>query len=146
MEKVTENSSFMYTIWLVLALICMGYYIVCATYAGVGSSFIFIWLLGAVFFGLVFAVRVLEIKGIIHVAKVLRICFIVIMATGASLFIFIEALIIKGMMAKPKDNCDYIIVLGCQIIHSSQHRRVRKTDAPVPDSPPSLQSLSHLPG
>ena len=102
MEKVTENSSFMYTIWLVLALICMGYYIVCATYAGVGSSFIFIWLLGAVFFGLVFAVRVLEIKGIIHVAKVLRICFI-------------EALIIKGMMAKPKDNCDYIIVLGCQI-------------------------------
>ena len=116
MEKVTENSSsFMYTIWLVLALICLGYYIVCATYAGVGSSFIFIWLMGAVFFGLVFAVRVLEIKGIIHVAKVLRICFIVIMATGASLFIFIEALIIKGMMAKPKDNCDYIIVLGCQI-------------------------------
>ena len=102
MEKVTENSSFMYTIWLVLALICLGYYIVCATYAGVGSSFIFIWLLGAVFFGLVFVVRVLEIKGIIHVAKVLRICFI-------------EALIIKGMMAKPKDNCDYIIVLGCQI-------------------------------
>ena len=96
MEKVTENSSFMYTIWLVLALICLGYYIVCATYAGVGSSFIFIWLLGAVFFGLVFVVRV-------------------IMATGASLFIFIEALIIKGMMAKPKDNCDYIIVLGCQI-------------------------------
>ena len=34
MEKVTENSSFMYTIWLVLALICLGYYIVCATYAG----------------------------------------------------------------------------------------------------------------
>lgn len=30
-------------------------------------------------------------------------------------FYFIEALIIKGMMAKPKDNCDYIIVLGCQI-------------------------------
>ena len=124
MEKVTENSSsFMYTIWLVLALICLGYYIVCATYAGIGSSFIFIWLMGAVFFGLVFAVRVLEIKGIIHVAKVFRICFIVIMAAGGSPFffsegtiiIFTEALIIKGMMEKPKDNCDYIIVLGCQI-------------------------------
>lgn len=63
---------------------------------------IFIWLVGAVFFGLVFAVRVLEIKGIIHVAKVLRICFIVIMAAGASLFIFTEALIIKGMMEKPR--------------------------------------------
>lgn len=115
MKNVTENSSFMYTIWLVLALICLGYYIVCATYAGIGSSFIFIWMMGAVFFGLIFAVRVLEIKGIIHVAKVLRICFIVIMAAGVSLFIFIEALIIKGMTAKPQDNCDYIIVLGCQI-------------------------------
>lgn len=115
MKNVTENSSFMYTIWLVLALICLGYYIVCATYAGIGSSFIFIWMMGAVFFGLIFAVRVLEIKGIIHVAKALRICFIVIMAAGVSLFIFIEALIIKGMTAKPQDNCDYIIVLGCQI-------------------------------
>ena len=73
MKNVTENSSFMYTIWLVLALICLGYYIVCATYAGIGSSFIFIWMMGAVFFGLIFAVRVLEIKGIIHVAKALRI-------------------------------------------------------------------------
>ncbi|MFQ7395752.1 MAG: YdcF family protein [Lachnospira eligens] len=138
MEKVTENSSFMYTIWLVLALICMGYYIVCATYAGVGSSFIFIWLMGAVFFGLIFAVRVLEIKGIIHVAKVLRICFIVIMATGASLFIFIEALIIKGMMAKPKDNCDYIIVLGCQIrgdhITRSQEQLMLQFYALIPDT------------
>lgn len=81
-----------------------------------GRFIIYIYMAaGCCLFGLVFAVRVLEIKGIIHVAKVLRICFIVIMATGASLFIFIEALIIKGMMAKPKDNCDYIIVLGCQI-------------------------------
>lgn len=81
-----------------------------------GRFIIYIYMAaGCCLFGLVFAVRVLEIKGIIHVAKVLRICFIVIMSTGAFLFIFIEALIIKGMMAKPKDNCDYIIVLGCQI-------------------------------
>lgn len=115
MKNVTENKRFMHIIWLVMALICLGYYIRCATYAGIGSSFIFIWLIGAVFFGLVFAVRVLEIKGIIHVAKVLRICFVVIMAAGVSAFIFIEALIIKGMTTKPQDNCDYIIVLGCQI-------------------------------
>lgn len=105
----------MYVTWLALAFICLGYYIVCATYAGIGSSFIFIWLIGAVFFGLIFAVRILEIKGIIHIARTLRICFIVIMAAGVSLFIFLEALIIRGMMTKPQDNCNYIIVLGCQI-------------------------------
>ncbi len=115
MKNVTENKRFMHIIWFVMALICLGYYIRCATYAGIGSSFIFIWLIGTVFFGLVFAVRILEIKGIIHVAKVLRICFIVIMAAGVSVFIFIETLIIKGMTTKPQDNCDYIIVLGCQI-------------------------------
>ena len=105
----------MYIIWLVLALICLGYYIRCATYAGIGSSFIFIWLIGTVFFGIIFIVRLLEVKGIIHVAKALRICFIIVMAAGLSLFIFVEAVIINGMTAKPQDNCDYILVLGCQI-------------------------------
>ena len=37
------------------------------------------------------------------------------MALGVSLFVFVEAIVIKGMMTKPQDNCDYIIVLGCQI-------------------------------
>ena len=110
-----EKKIFMNVIWLVLALICLGYYIMCASYAGIGSSFIFIWLMGAVFFGLVFTVRLLEIKGIIYVAKALKICFIAVMALGVSLFVFVEAIIIKGMMTKPQDNCDYIIVLGCQI-------------------------------
>lgn len=110
-----EKKIFMNVIWLVLALICLGYYIMCASYAGIGSSFIFIWLMGAVFFGLVFAVRLLEIKGIIYVAKALKICFIAVMALGVSLFVFVEAIVIKGMMTKPQDNCDYIIVLGCQI-------------------------------
>ena len=54
-----------------------------------GRFIIYIYMAaGAVFFGLVFAVRVLEIKGIIHVAKVLRICFIVIMAM-VRLFLFL---------------------------------------------------------
>ena len=110
-----EKKIFMNVIWLVLALICLGYYIMCASYAGIGSSFIFIWLMGAVFFGLVFTVRLLEIKGIIYVAKALKICFIAVMALGVSLFVFVEAIVIKGMMTKPQDNCDYIIVLGCQI-------------------------------
>ena len=110
-----EKKIFMNVICLVLALICLGYYIMCASYAGIGSSFIFIWLIGAVFFGLVFTVRLLEIKGIIYVAKALKICFIAVMALGVSLFVFVEAIVIKGMMTKPQDNCDYIIVLGCQI-------------------------------
>lgn len=68
-----------------------------------GGFIIYIYMAdGCCLFGLIFAVRVLEIKGIIHVAKVLRICFIVIMAAGVSLFIFIEVLIIKGMTAKPR--------------------------------------------
>ncbi|MDO5338879.1 MAG: YdcF family protein [Eubacteriales bacterium] len=110
-----EKKIFMNVIWLVLALICLGYYIKCASYAGIGSSFIFIWLIGTVFFGLIFTVKLLELKGIIHVANLFRICFIVIMAAGISLFVFVEAIIIKGMTAKPRNNCDYIIVLGCQI-------------------------------
>lgn len=102
-------------IWFVLAVLCLAYYVVCATYAGVGSSFIFIWLMGAVFFGIVSGVRVLEIKGIITVALWIKRCFAIVMVIGISLFIVIEAVIIKGMTERPEAGCDYIIVLGCQI-------------------------------
>ena len=49
MEKVTENSSFMYTIWFSCTYMPGILYSVQQPRAGVGSSFIFIWLMGAVF-------------------------------------------------------------------------------------------------
>lgn len=35
---------------IILAAVCLAYYIRCAAYAGMGSSFIWIWLAGTAFF------------------------------------------------------------------------------------------------
>lgn len=105
----------MYIIWLVLALCCLGYYLTCALYAGFGSSFIFIWLIGAVFFGAVFGIRAAAVKGLITVPVWIVRTFVVCMTAGVLLFAVLEGLIIAGMTAKPAPDCEYVIVLGCQI-------------------------------
>lgn len=105
----------MYFIWFILSILCLSYYIVCALYAGIHSSFIFIWLFGAIFFGAIFALRWAEVKKIIVLPHFLVCIFYVFITISFAIFILIEAMIIKNMSSKPDDDCKYIIVLGCQI-------------------------------
>lgn len=105
----------MYYIWLVLAVFCLGYYLVCASYAGVGSSFIFIWLIGTALFAEIFIVRLAEVKNVITVNRVMKYIFTILFSAGVLIFLIIEGLIVVNMRMQPKDNCKYIIVLGCQI-------------------------------
>jgi len=105
----------MYFIWLVLAFICLLYYILCASYAGLHSSFIFIWLIGTAFFSLLFAARWAAVKKIFSFPHWLVYTFYVLVILTAALFIAIEAMIIKNMNSKPDDDCKYLLVLGCQI-------------------------------
>ena len=65
----------MYFLWLAAALICFAYYILCASYAGIGSSFIFIWLIGGIFFSVVFGVRFAHVRGIISVSHKISTAF-----------------------------------------------------------------------
>lgn len=109
------NKKFMCYIWLILAIVCLGYYIVCVSYAGIGSSFIFIWMLGACFFALIFLVTLLDMKNIIMIPAIIKKTFFVIFGMGVILFITLETLITISMKQTPPDGCDYIIVLGCQI-------------------------------
>lgn len=105
----------MYFIWLILSLLCLLYYTVCALYAGIHSSFIFIWLFGSLFFGVVFALRWAEVKKIIMFPHFLIYIIYIFIAICFTIFVVIEAMIIKNMNSKPDDDCKYMIVLGCQI-------------------------------
>ncbi len=105
----------MYFIWLVLSILCLSYYVVCAVYAGINSSFIFIWLFGSLFFGALFALRWAEVKKIIAFPHFLIYIIYGFIAVCFTIFVVIEAMIIKDMNSKPDDDCKYMIVLGCQI-------------------------------
>lgn len=112
--------------WLVLAIVCLIYYIVCASYAGIGSSFIFIWLMGASFFALIFLALLLEKMDIITIKRAVKIGFVIFMIVGITVFVLIEAFIISGMYKRPKKECDYILVLGCQIRGDRITKSLRK--------------------
>lgn len=105
----------MYYIWLILAVFCFVYYMMCATYVGPGAPFVFVWLIGTLFFVAVFVVRLLEVKYGLVIAGSLRKAFIIMMSVGMLVFISVECLIISGMNSKSEEECRYMIVLGCQV-------------------------------
>ena len=105
----------MYFIWLILSLLCLSYYVVCALYAGIHSSFIFIWLFWKYFFGVLFVLRWAEVKKIILFPHFFIYGIYIFIAICFTIFVMIEAMIIKNMNSKPDDDCKYMIVLGCQI-------------------------------
>ena len=121
----------MHFIWLILAFICIIYYGICATYAGAGSSFIFVWLIFAAFFAIIFEIRWMTIKGIMNVPVAVTRLIIGMIAAGGIFFAAIEGLIISDMVKEPDNNCEYIIVLGCQVrgtrITKSLRKRLDKT-------------------
>jgi len=105
----------MYFIWLILSLLCLIYYVVCVNYAGFSAAFVFMWLVAAVAFMVIFiAFRIIKMNNIV-VPSLIKIMFFGVVITGVVIFILLEGLIISNMTIAPKAGCDYIIVLGAQI-------------------------------
>ncbi|MGN0317705.1 MAG: YdcF family protein [Lachnospira sp.] len=136
----------MHNIWLAASIICLLYYIICALYAGTGSSFIFIWMIGAVFFAFVYGVRIAEIKNYFVINPIIKYIFTAIIILGLSVFIILEALIINGMSKKCPEKCDYMIVLGCKIrgdhITKSLRRRLEAACEYANDNPETIIIVS----
>ena len=111
---------------LLMAVLCLAYYIRCATYAGVKSSFIWIWLIGTAGFVLLYVFGLLDAKNIYVFPPVVKYIACALIGTGFMLFIILEMCIILSMKQKPGNNCRYIIVLGCQIRGDRVTKSLRK--------------------
>jgi uncharacterized SAM-binding protein YcdF (DUF218 family) len=112
--------------FLILALFCLIYYIVCALYAGISSSFIFIWLIGAALFGGIFALLYMQARNIFALPVMLKRILCGILTALFVLFFALEIMVVSGMGNKPAADCEYMIVLGCQIRGSRITRSLRK--------------------
>lgn len=100
---------------IVLAVLCLIYYTICASYAGIKSSFIWIWLVGSAGFLTLYVFGLLEARNIYVLPAVVKYTTGAVTGAVVMLFIVLEICIITSMNQKPQSNCDYIIVLGCQI-------------------------------
>ena len=75
-----------------------------------------------------------------------RITFISILAIAVAFFVAVEAVIVSGMVHKPSDNLDYIIVLGAQvrgtIITKSLRKRLEAAQEYLEKNPDTIAVVS----
>lgn len=110
------------------AVVSFLYYIIIVSYAGLGTAFSAIWIAITVFLG-IWGKTVDQLhRGNLILPKRIKIIFILLVLAGFSVFLFIEAILIKSSAAAPKKNADYLIALGAKVNgdHPSKtlHRRI----------------------
>ena len=133
-------------IFAVLSVLCVLYYIIMISYAGIGTSFAPAWLVAFVFFALIAVFQFLDCRKIIMVLPWIRrlVWIVVILCFG--LFLTLEGMIISGMTGKPEKNLDYIIVLGAQVRgdvpSKSLYRRIEVAAQYLKDNPETVAIVS----
>ncbi len=106
-------------IYVIAAIFSILYYFTCVAYAGFKLSFVWIWLL---LFGFSIVRIVLLVDEIGHrengsklkfrIPVWFKVIYRILFVTVAALFIFVEVNVIVYMNMAPKENLDYVIVLG----------------------------------
>lgn len=107
-------------IFLFISIILIVYYFVCISYAGIHTSFAFMWILISLVFLFIFLLLRLEKRGKIKINRLIKRVFVILFLIGFAFFLFLEGLIISGFKDTKIDttissDCDYIIVLGCLV-------------------------------
>ena len=132
----------------VLGMFCLVYYLVCALYAGITASFLWIWpaggllcLAGALFL-------FLRRKNMIsmHLPGAVQAVLWIFIAVVLVVFVVTETRIISGMTAGGEKNLDYVIVLGAQVKKDGPSRalqhRIDKAAKYLKENPNTMAILS----
>lgn len=105
------------TLFIILSVLCLGYYLASALYAGFGSSFLPFWLFMAFIF-LLFAIILIchsRYQILNYIPKIIRTVVIILLVTGTLFFGVMEGLVISGMNDTADGQVEYVIVLGAQV-------------------------------
>ncbi|MBS6561081.1 MAG: YdcF family protein [Clostridiales bacterium] len=100
---------------LVLGTLCLCYYLLIVSYAGIKAAFSPIWLALAIAFYL-FTIGIhFNNKHIITIPFFAKILFAIVVILSSIVFLIVEGIIIKNGVANPKPNADYMIILGAKV-------------------------------
>lgn len=105
----------MHYLWLVLAILCIIYFIVCVTSVGFTAKFNFVWLFGAVFCVILFFITDALASGRLILPMWLKAGLTALFAIAVVYFIVLEGLVISKMNSKPEAGADYVLVLGARV-------------------------------
>lgn len=104
-------------IFLILGILGLLYYIGVVAYSGLGTSFVWIWLVAAAFFlGLWAICKVISVQALFYrIPGVIRGAAGLFLGLGILIFLAAQCCIISGMTAGKQESVDYVIVLGAQV-------------------------------
>lgn len=101
----------------ILAMLCITYYIIAASYAGAGSSFLMFWIAAAVGFALLSFICCMVQKHywFMNIPKIVKIIVLTGVSIAIIVFCVVEGMIISKINASPGDDVEYLVVLGAQV-------------------------------
>ena len=130
----------------ILAALCMTYFVVIISYAGMSSSFSAVWLAAAAVFAVLAAAAFIVRRRNISVPAGLKAAFGVLFAAAFIFFAVVEGFIISGMNYKTESGLDYVIVLGAQVrgtrITKSLAKRLEKALWYLEENPGTVAVVS----
>lgn len=131
---------------ILLAVLCAAYFVVIAAYAGIGTSFAFIWLFFAAL--LIFLVygKWYYRRNLDRIPKWVPVSIVTTCVAGVVLLALFCALVFMGAASPDKENLDYVIVLGARgKEHAQTHslkKRLDKAMEYVQENPYTILVLS----
>lgn len=113
-------------IFEIIAIFSFSYFIVMVRYAGIGTSFAFVWLGMALFFAVCGAAVFILGKRNVSFPPAVKVVISVLAAAIIILFAVVEGMIISGMKEKTNEQYDYVIVLGARVRGTTVTKSLRK--------------------
>ncbi len=130
----------------ILAGVCFGYYIIMISYAGIHTAFASVWLAAVVCFVVLAVLPPILARKQIKFPMWFKSAAIVSFCLLLLLFLAVEGCIVSGMVSKPKENLDYVIVLGAQVrgtkITKSLRKRLEKACEYLDENPNTVVVVS----
>ena len=120
--------NWMGNVFLILGILSVVYYIGVVAYSGFGTSFVWIWLVAAVFFlGLWGICKVPAVQMLFYkIPGAVRALAGILLGIGILIFLFAQCCIISGMTAGTEKPADYVIVLGAQVRGSNVSQALKQ--------------------
>lgn len=109
-----------------LAVLCVAYFIVIAAYAGISTSFAFIWLFFAAL--LIFLVygKWYYVKNMDRIPRWVPVSVVTTCVAGVAVLAVLCVLVFLGAATPGKANLDYVIVLGARVKENTVSNSLKK--------------------
>lgn len=129
-----------------LAVLCVAYFIVIVVYAGIGTSFAFIWLFFAALLLFLVYGRWYYSRNMDRIPRWVPVSVVTTCVAGVAILAVLCVLVFLGAASPDKQNLDYVIVLGARVkehtVSNSLKMRLDKAIEYVEDNPDTVLVLS----